>query len=170
MTASEDITKQLKAALEECARLREENKRLRSLLALPAEKPKAAVMCSLSPEEKIALFRSLFRGREDVYPVRWEAKTGEKAGYSPACANEWKRPLCAKPRVRCSECENRELVPVTNDTIQNHLLGKHTIGVYPLLPDETCWFLAVDFDKTTWKEDAAAFLKTCEELGVPAAH
>lgn len=126
-------------------------------------------MCSLSPEEKIILFHSLFRGPGDVYPVRWEAKAGEKAGYSPDCANEWKRPLCAKPRVRCSECVNRELIPVTDDTIQNHLLGKHTIGVCPLLPDETCRFLAVDFDKTTWNEDAAAFLNICEELGIPAA-
>lgn len=94
----EDTAKQLKAALAECARLREENERLRSLLNLPGEKSKAALVGSLSPEEKIALFRSLFHGREDVYPVRWEAKTG-KSGYSPACANEWKRPVCAKPSV-----------------------------------------------------------------------
>ncbi len=164
----EDLARQLKAALEEYARLGEEIERLRSLLSRPAEKPKDPALVSLSTLEKIALFGSLFRGREDVYPVRWEAKTG-KSGYSPACSNEWRRPLCAKPRVRCSECGNRELVPVTNDVIQNHMMGKHTVGVYPLLPDETCWFLAVDFDKDTWKEDAAAFLKTCEELGVPAA-
>jgi hypothetical protein len=92
-----------------------------------------------------------------------------KIRLSPACANEWKRPLCAKPRIKCSDCENRELIPVTNDVIQHHLTGKYTIGVYPLLPDETCCFLAVDFDKTTWKEDARAFLKISEELGVPAA-
>lgn len=122
-----------------------------------------------STEEKIRLFRSLFRGREDVYPVRWETKTGEKSGYSPACANEWKRPLCVKPRMKCSDCDNRELIPVTDEVIQDHLKGKHTVGVYPLLPDETCWFLAADFDKATWKEDAAAFLKTCEDMRVPAA-
>ncbi len=86
-----------------------------------------------------------------------------------ACANEWKRPLCAKPRIKCSDCENRELIPLTNDVIQHHLTGKYTIGVYPLFPDETCRFLAVDFDKTTWKDDARAFLKISEELGVPAA-
>ena len=138
--ASEDVAKRLKTALEECARLREENKRLRSLLGIPEERPDAAVTVSLSPEDKIALFRSLFRGREDVYPVRWEARTG-KSGYSPACANEWKRPLCIKPRMKCSDCENRELIPVTGEVIQGHLTGKHTIGVYPLLPDETCWLL-----------------------------
>lgn len=167
MAASEDTAKQLKAALEECALLREENRKLRSRIDIPEERPNATVADSLSQEDRILLFRGLFCGREDVYPVRWEARTG-KSGYSPACANEWKRPLCIKPKIRCSDCENRELLPVTNDVIQNHLSGKHTIGVYPLLPDETCWFLAVDFDKATWKEDAAAFLKTSEQLNVPA--
>jgi hypothetical protein len=76
--------------------------------------------------------------------------------------------MLAKPQIKCSECENRELLSVTDDLIQQHLIGKSTIGVYPLLPDETCWFLAVDFDKATWKEDADAFLKTCEVLNVPA--
>jgi superfamily II DNA or RNA helicase len=165
---SEDIAKQLKAALEECFRLREENKNLKSLLGIKEEIPVAPMAEVLSQENKVALFRSLFRGREDVYSVRWEARTG-KSGYSPACANEWKRPLCVKPRIRCSECENRELLSVTDDVIHQHLTGKHTIGVYPLLPDETCWFLAVDFDKATWKEDASAFLETCENLSVPAA-
>lgn len=166
--ASEDIAKQLNAALEECARLREENKRLRSLIAIPEEKPNAPVAEGLSLEEKVTLFRSLFRGREDVYPMRWEARTG-KSGYSPACSNEWKRPLCVKPQIRCSECQKRELLSVTNDVIQDHLMGKRTVGVYPILPDETCWFLAADFDKATWKEDAGAFLKTCKDLSVPAA-
>ena len=154
--------------LEECARLREENRRLKALLGIPEEKPEAAPAVSLSLADKVTLFRSLFRGREDVYPVRWEARTG-KSGYSPSCANEWKRPLCAKPRIRCSECENRELLSVTDDVIESHLSGKQTIGVYPLLSDETCWFLATDFDKATWKDDALAFLRTCEELSVPAA-
>lgn len=165
-----DIAKQLKEALTECSLLREENKRLSSLLGIPEEKkPKAVAAASaLSPENKISLFRSLFHGREDVYPVRWEAKTG-KCGYSPACANEWIRPLCIKPRMKCSDCENRELMPVSDEVIQDHLTGKHTIGVYPLLPDETCWFLAADFDKTTWKQDAMAFQMTCETMGIPAA-
>lgn len=81
----------------------------------------------------------------------------------------WKRPLCVKPKIRCSECENRGLLPITDDVIQRHLSGKYTIGVYPLLQDETCWFLAVDFDKATWKEDAMAFLRTCTALSVPVA-
>lgn len=169
---SDDTSRQLKAALEECARLREENKRLRSLLDIPEVKTEKKEECPqvkepISPESKVSLFRSLFRGREDVYPVRWESGQG-RSGYSPACANEWNRPLCVKPKVKCSGCESRELLPVTGDVIQNHLTGKHTIGVYTLLPDEACWFLAVDFDKKTWQEDAKAFLITCEEMSVPA--
>jgi len=161
---------QLKAVLEECARLREENTRLRALLGIPEEKPAKsfAPTSGISPEEKVSLFRGLFRGREDVYAVRWEAKSG-KTGYSPACANEWVRPVCEKPRLKCHDCENRRLLPVTDEVIHNHLMGRQTIGVYPLLSDETCWFLAVDFDKVTWKEDSGAFLKTCEGMGVPAA-
>ena len=165
--AEVDDGKQLKAALDECARLKEENRRLKSLLGIREEEPKVSVASNLLPEERVALFRRLFRGREDVYPIRWESRTGG-SGYSPACANEWKRPLCVKPKIRCSECENRELLPVTDDVIQRHLSGKQTIGVYPLLPDETCWFLAVDFDKAAWKEDAMAFLRTCDALSVRA--
>ncbi|GBE01654.1 type III restriction enzyme, res subunit [bacterium BMS3Abin08] len=167
--ASEDIVKQLRAALDECARLREENRRLRALLGIPEEKPNKcpSVAGSFSLEEGVTIFRGLFRGRKDVYPVRWENRKG-RSGYSPACANEWNRPLCEKPRIRCADCENRALLPVTDEVIYGHLTGKHTIGVYPLLPDETCWFLAVDFDKATWKDDVGAFLKTCEEMVVPA--
>ena len=110
-----------------------------------------------SPEVKIALFRSLFRGREEVYPKRWENKSKGSSGYSPVCKNEWSPGLCNKPRIKCSECSNRIFLPVTDEVIQKHLEGKTTIGVYPLLMDETCWFLAVDFDKVTWREDVIAF-------------
>lgn len=185
MIDPEDLQNQLQKALRECASLREENERLKKLLGLhpedrtPTPKPNvsepstpytpANQVTNDSPiETRIALFRSLFRGREDVYPIRWEGKKGN-SGYSPACANEWNRTFCRKPMVKCSDCENRELKPVTDEVIRAHLLGKHTVGVYPLLPDETCWFLAVDFDKKGWQEDAAVFLRTCGEMGIPAA-
>jgi hypothetical protein len=58
---------------------------------------------------------------------------------------------------------------VTDAVIENHLLGRETIGIYPLLADETCWFLVVDFDKKTWQEDSAAFLDTCRDMTVLAA-
>ncbi len=132
-----------------------------------------------SPQDaKIALFRSLFRGREDVYPRRFESARTGKQGYQPACSNEWLEGVCGKPTTGCGECSNRDFLPVTDAVIRNHLLGvdpqdrsnrDFTIGVYPLLLNETCWFLAVDFDKTTWMQDAAAFLETCNAHDVPAA-
>ncbi len=123
---------------------------------------------SLTTEEKVALFRRLFRGRTDVYPVRWESKAG-KSGYSPACANEWKPDICAKPRIKCADCSKRSLIPVSEQTIFDHLAGNHIIGVYPLLGDDTCHLLAVDFDKAEWREDARSFVQSCRELGVPVA-
>jgi superfamily II DNA or RNA helicase len=123
----------------------------------------------LSTDEKVALIRRLFRGRTDVYPVRWESKTSGKSGYAPACANEWRPGVCEKPRIKCSDCGHRLLIPVTDDVIYNHLAGKCTVGVYPLLPDDTCFFLAVDFDEAEWREDARAFAQSCQELGVPVA-
>ena len=133
----------------------------------------------LSNADKVALFRSLFRGRDDVFPRRWEnSKTG-KAGYAPACHNEWIRGICEKPRIKCSNCPNQAFVPVSDDVVRSHLQGKDVTrlekpepfvaGIYPLMVDETCWFLAADFDKQSWQRDALAFLTTCREKGVPAA-
>ncbi|WP_337957947.1 TOTE conflict system archaeo-eukaryotic primase domain-containing protein [Simplicispira suum] len=123
----------------------------------------------LSTAEKLALFRRLFRGRTDVYPVRWEGKTSGKSGYAPACGNEWRAGVCEKPRIKCGDCSNRLLIPLSDAVIYDHLAGKHTVGVYPLLEDETCYFLAVDFDEADWRDDARAFIQSCEDLGVPAA-
>jgi superfamily II DNA or RNA helicase len=128
-------------------------------------------------EQKIALFRSLFRGREDVYPRRFESKRSGKSGYQPACRKEWIRPFCQKPKIKCGNCENRDFTPLSNDVIRNHLIGndpvdryqrEFVVGVYPMLLDETCWFLAVDFDKEAWSEDSKVYLKTCETFNVPA--
>lgn len=120
------------------------------------------------PEEKVRLFRELFRGREDVYPKLWVSDRTGKKGYAPVCANEWKPGVCEKPQVKCGKCKSRELMPVTDRVIEDHLRGKHVVGVYPLLADETCWFLAADFDKSSWREDVAAFREICREAGVPA--
>jgi hypothetical protein len=128
--------------------------------------------------EKIALFRRLFKGREDVYSRRFESSRTGKHGYQPACRNEWVRGLCGKPRAKCLDCDNREFLPLTDEVIRNHLTGidpqdpskrDFTIGVYPLLPDGTSWFVAVDFDNTTWMEDVSAFLETCRSYDVAAA-
>jgi hypothetical protein len=83
----------------------------------------------LSTAEKVALFAQLFRGRSDVFPIRWESKTSGKSGYAPACANEWRPGVCEKPRIKCSDCGHRELIAVTDATLFKHLAGEHTIGV-----------------------------------------
>lgn len=138
--------------------------------AAPVPEPAPETLhVSLSTAEKVALFRRLFRGRLDVYPVRWEGKTSGKSGYAPACANEWRVGICEKPRIKCGDCSQRLLVPLSDAVIYDHLAGEHTVGVYPLLDDDTCYFLAVDFDEAEWQEDAPAFMQSCTELGVPAA-
>jgi superfamily II DNA or RNA helicase len=111
--------------------------------------------------EKIRLFRTLFRGRTDVFPKRWENAKQGRSGYAPACANEWVRGVCEKPKVRCGECPNQAFIAVEDRVIADHLGGKHTAGVYPLLSDDTCWFIAVDFDEASWKDDVDAFVETC---------
>lgn len=158
---------------DELARLRAENTRLIALLdahsiawRLPEPESVPAASALLTTDEKVTLFRRLFRGRTDVYPIRWESKAG-KSGYSPVCANEWRAGVCEKPRVKCADCGNRLLVPLSDQTIYDHLAGRHTVGVYPLLADDSCHFLAVDFDDADWRSDAQAFAQSCRELGVP---
>jgi superfamily II DNA or RNA helicase len=133
-----------------------------------------------SPGDKIALFRSLFRGREDVYARRFESRKTGKSGYQPCCRNEWIRGLCEKPKIRCGSCGSRSFEPVTDTVVRNHLTGHipapfeggavlpFVMGMYPLLPNETCYFLALDFDKQSWREDAGAFMETCRTGDIPA--
>jgi hypothetical protein len=199
MEEFESLSERLARVTRECERLREENSRLRGLLngqtlhpeapladsapvseirqpssvaevsatAVPSPGP-AKTAPELSISEKIALFRSLFRGREDVFAVRWEA--GEKTGYSPASIRDWTALRGAsKSEWKKRDKATRQLLPLTDQAIHDHLSGKFTIGIYPLLADETCWLLAADFDLKTWREDAASFVHSCREWNVPAA-
>lgn len=140
----------------------------------PPDPPNPTVTNNSPPATKIELFRSLFRGREDVYPRRFESRKTGKAGYAPACANEWVRGVCEKPRIKCTDCPNRRFFQITDEVIRWHLSGHDDrgfdfiMGVYAMLQDETCYFLAVDFDDEDWQSDAAAFLDTCRRLEVPA--
>jgi superfamily II DNA or RNA helicase len=174
--AIQEIHRQLAIVQEECSRLRQENESLRKLLNLPVPENKADVSQLLktvllfSPEqlpsieskspvpEKIALFRILFRGREDVYPVLWKSEKTGKKGYSPAVKGGWNNP----------KDKEKEYLRLTDDVIKDHLLGEQTIGVYPILKDDTCWFLACDFDGNEWTTDALSYCATSEEYGVPA--
>ncbi len=165
-----NLQKKVKDLEKECDRLRNENSKLKHQLTLKATQshPATQAPSELATEKKIKLFKSLFKGRTDVFPKRWESRSG-KSGYSPSCDNEWKPSLCEKPKIKCSQCNNRALTPLNNQVIYDHLSGKQTIGVYPLLLDDSCGFLAVDFDKSSWQDDVLAFLQTCDELNIPAS-
>jgi len=131
----------------------------------------APVTNTSSSREKVELFRRLFAGRPDVFPLRWENKKSGRSGYSPACANEWVKGICEKPRVKCGACAHQKFIPPDERIIERHLRGGNgdfVAGVYPLLPGDTCWFLAADFDKASWAEDANALLETCRAKLVPA--
>lgn len=164
--------------VDEFAKFRAEIARLTALLdahgiawRLPPA-PVAPLVAELpyrTTDEKITLFRKRFHGRTDVYSVRWESKTSGKSGYAPACVNEWRTGICEKPRIKCGDCTNRALLPLTDAVIYKHLTGDITVGIYPLLEGDTCHFLAVDFDEAEWRDDARAFILSCAELGVSAA-
>jgi superfamily II DNA or RNA helicase len=164
--------------VDELSQLRRQPLQMNFQAQLPLHLQEVSLTNQSPQEEKIRLFRSLFKGREDVFPRRFEnSKTG-KSGYAPVCRNEWVDGICLKPKIACQDCNFRAFIPVSDEIIRNHLKGNDpnsrpgrdfTVGVYPLLNDETCWFLAVDFDKSTWTEDAKAFLETCGSYQVPAA-
>ncbi len=148
----------------------------------------------MARSEQIALFLSLFAGRPDVYAIRWESTQTGKSGYSPACRHEWVRGICRKPQIKCGECPVRELLPLQPEVIERHIFGcvdssdaqaksrggsslgagfssrpmkDFVVGIYPLHKDETCRFLAADFDRKDWAADVNAFRQTCERLGIP---
>jgi len=167
------------AKLEELRRKREAGIQIEET---PAPFLKASITKDSSSDEKIALFRSLFKGREDVYALRWESRKSGKSGFQAACRNEWIKGLCRKREIRCGECPARDFLPITDAVIRKHLQGlgseakskraiprDFTVGIYPLLLDETCWFLVADFDKESWKGDVATFQDTCRRLNIPIA-
>jgi superfamily II DNA or RNA helicase len=132
----------------------------------------ATVTQNSSSQDKVKLFRRLFKGRDDIYPKRWENSKTEKSGYAPACNNDWKPNICEKPRIKCGDCLNRSFIPISDQVVVNHLAGNDNkgkpladfvIGIYPLMQDERCWFLAVDFDKASWQLDVSAFVAACKD-------
>ncbi len=149
--------------------LRNENERLKALLREHgisyAREINSTPDSSMTTTDKVALFRKLFRGRDDVYALRWQSKEG-RSGYSPACAHEWERGICIKPSGKCAACAYRSLLPLTDQVIFDHCAGKHVVGLYPLQMDDTCRLLAIDFDDNDWRDDARAFIDTCREMNV----
>lgn len=147
----------LQRVLKECEFLKEENRKLKEILRfnnIPINNNQSQTSTIKTKEQivkdRITIFRSLFKGRMDAYAIRFDDQNGKK-GYSPA-----------RDRMK-------KLIPLTDQVMYDHLIGKKTIGLFPMLKDETCWFLAVDFDKQNWKDDASAFFDTCKDFSVPAS-
>lgn len=129
----------------------------------------------LGVQERVALFCSLFRGREDVFARRWFSKTTGKSGYQPVCVNEWRRGVCDKKKFKCADCPNRSFAPLGYADIYNHLEGKDeqehdVVGLYAIMPDNNCAFLCTDFDdkscKHGYKDDVKAFVGVCRDWAV----
>ncbi len=166
--------------LGENKRLIKENDRLKAQLGITKSKPSenrivesTIEKCTLEDEladtnaisavnntsdsiSKIKLFMSLFKGRDDVYAKKWESKKKATSGFSPVCLNQWQVGLCEKPKTPCSKCTNQLYAALDEHVIENHLRGGIIAGIYPMLSDETCHFLAIDFDEAGWQDDVTA--------------
>ena len=172
--------------------LRKENTELRSLLCAHGIEykprptnvidsiyaPVSLPVFKLSLDERVALFMSLFKGREDVFARRWFSKSTGKAGYQPVCVNEWRRGVCDKKTYKCAECPNRDFAPLTSHDVYRHLEGKDenccdVVGLYAIMPDNNCSFLCTDFDdkncKHGYKDDVLAFVGVCRDWQIPYA-
>lgn len=119
--------------------------------------------------KKIELYMSLFKGREDVYAKRWENKKTDRAGYAPVCNNEWIEGICNKKLVKCSECKNKSYSKLDKKAIELHLRGKEVLGIFPMLKDESCYFLAIDFDDEGWESDVTVIREICDEQKISYA-
>lgn len=146
------------------------NKPIYSLVSVPT--------ITLSIDERIRLFQSLFKGREDVFARRWFSKTTGKSGYQPVCINEWKQGICDKKKYRCVICPNRNFAPLTTQDMYRHLEGKDeyccdVVGLYAIMQDNNCAFLCADFDdkncKYGYKDDVLAYVGVCREWLIPYA-
>ena len=188
----EDIQEKYNHLLQQNEALRQENEELKLLLHAHGieykpkhTKEKDAVYSpftfpsvKLSIEERVAIFHSLFKGREDVFARRWFSKTTGKSGYQPVCINEWRRGVCDKKKYKCADCPNRHFAPLTYQDLYRHLEGKDenccdVVGLYAIMPDNNCTFLCTDFDdkscKYGYKDDVLAFVGVCKEWNIPYA-
>lgn len=147
-------------------KLEQENKELKEKIYGEIERDVYTETKAISYEQKVKIFMNVFKGRTDLYAKRWISNKTGKSGYSPVCRNEFSY-KCEKPRVKCNECQFKELIPLTEDVILKHLRGEITIGIYPLLPGDLCNFLAIDFDKKTYEEDVTEFWNICDEFNIP---
>ena len=188
----EDIQEKYNHLLQQNEALRQENEELKLLLHAHSieYKPKHAEekdgvyspfafpSVKLSIEERVAIFHSLFKGREDVFARRWFSKTTAKSGYQPVCINEWRRGVCDKKKFKCADCPNRHFAPLTYQDLYHHLEGRDenccdVVGLYAIMPDNNCAFLCTDFDdkscKHGYQDEVLAFVGVCKGWNIPYA-
>ena len=188
----EDIQEKYNHLLQQNEALRQENEVLKSLLyahgieykpkhveeKVVAYSPIILPSVKLSIEERVGIFHSLFKGREDVFARRWFSKTTGKSGYQPVCINEWRRGVCDKKKYKCADCPNRHFAPLTYQDLYRHLEGKDenccdVVGLYAIMPDNNCTFLCTVFDdkscKHGYKDNVLAFVGVCKEWNIPYA-
>jgi len=172
------LREEIESIESELSKKRTELFELESLTEISEQSKSISTITKYSPSnEKVHVFMSLFRGRNDVYALRFESFKSGKTGYQPVCGNEWIQGVCNKPKVKCSDCSYRKFLAFNEEVVKCHLLGEESLrngskpfiaGIYPLLVDDTCFFLAIDFDKSSWVQDAKAFMETCSKENIPA--
>jgi len=124
-------------------------------------------MNQLITEGQLNLYQSLFRGRTDVYARYWE-KNGQ-ANYSPAYDVNWTAYNNFKLKGGAfKDFKDKKLISLTPDIVKKHLIGAHAIGVYPILQDNTSYFIAADFDGSNWQQDCKNFIGECRKVGLRA--
>jgi len=175
----DELLAKYQALLIENSDLKNQNKILRNQLGVATQEPVIAVESprnaivttakqNSEAQEKIQLFMSLFKSRDDVYAKRWQNKAG-KSGYMPVCLNEWKTNACGKPRIKCADCSHKSYGVLDEKIIEQHLRGNIVVGIYPMYPNETCYFLAIDFDDEGWEQDITVLRSSCKDFDIPIA-
>ncbi|EGZ6803615.1 MULTISPECIES: TOTE conflict system archaeo-eukaryotic primase domain-containing protein [Vibrio] len=160
MDELELIEQKIHELKKELAQLEQQKQRL-----LTQEAITKAPACEMSPQQKLSIYQSYFKGNTQCYARRWQNQQG-RSGYAIACENEWHQGLCGKPKIKCLECPNQAFKPLDDAAMYAHLTGKEVVGLYPMLADNTCWLLAVDFDKSDWQEASLAYVEVCKLNGI----
>ncbi len=160
MDELELIEQKIHELKKELAQLEQQKKRL-----LTQEAINKNPACEMSPQQKLSVYQSYFKGNTQCYAHRWQNQQG-RSGYAIACENEWHQGVCGKPKVKCLECPNQAFKSLDDDAMYAHLTGKEVVGLYPMLVDNTCWLLAVDFDKSDWQEASLAYVEVCKLKGI----
>ncbi|EMQ2878666.1 DEAD/DEAH box helicase [Vibrio navarrensis] len=160
MDELELIEKKIHELKKELDQLEQQKQRLLTQEAIN-KKP----VCEMSPQQKLSIYQSYFKGNTQCYAHRWQNQQG-RSGYAIACENEWHQGLCGKPKIKCLECPNQAFKPLDNAAMYAHLTGKEVVGLYPMLAGNTCWLLAVDFDKSDWQEASLAYVEVCKLKGI----